>query len=434
MANDGAPQSRDGQLTRRDRQRTIREETRETTELPSRRSLRQRAAESVVDDAPVAAEPTPLRRRRDARAAIQAERPTTPEDVSVVEETITLSPVWADQDVDGSAAFDLTELVPRNDADFTEMPVPATAPEPTPIAEDSVDAFVPLEAHHSSIAAAFIAPPTAPHRPLSINLPVDDAAPVRARDTDNQGVPRTGRRRSFRSPAIVALAIPALLGTVALPAYAFSPGSGTAAIADANAALTTDAPATQSLTVSDDVTLSEMARDSYSATSEAELEASYASSSYIYDSAAALAAYLAPSSTGWWRPLPGEITSKYGPRGLICNGAGCSSSFHEGMDFGGACGTPIKAAAAGTVSFTGNAGAFGNRVIIDHGDGLQTIYGHLLGGSYKVAVGDVVEGGMVIAEVGATGVVSGCHLDLKVAIDGEHTNPAPFLREHGVVV
>ena len=445
MANDGAPLSGNGQSTRRDRQRIIREATLKANELPSRRSLRERTAVADADAfgvipavheeaAPIAAEPTPLRRRRDARAAIQSERPTAPEDVQIVEETVALSPAWADpvptsdpEPVSADVEFDIAEIPAYTPAPVDESTMDADAPAET---------FSPLGAHHSSIAAAFIAPPTGVHRPrLSVPSP-EDSAPVRASDaTTRQSVPtKSGRWRSLRSPAIVALAIPALLGTVALPAYAFSPGAGTAAIADANAALSSDSPAAQSLTVSDDVLLSEVARDSYSATSEEELEATYASANYIYDSAATLAAYLAPSSSGWWRPLPGEITSKYGPRGLICNGAGCSSSFHEGMDFGGACGTPIKATAAGTVVFTGNAGAFGNRVIIDHGDGLQTIYGHLLGGSYKVAVGDVVAGGDVIAEVGATGVVSGCHLDLKVTVDGEHTNPAPFLREHGVVV
>lgn len=367
-------------------------------------------------------EPTPLRRRRDARAAVQAERPTAPEDVPVVEEAIPPVPVWADPmdeaiDQEPSASPEMPE------ADAQQTPADAVSP-------------APFDAAPSSVAAAFIAPTSGIHRPHFRETTVADSAPVPASAfRAHSSAPRPARWRSLRSPAIIALAIPALLGTVALPAYAFSPGTGsTAQIANANAALTTDAKAAQSFTVSDDVTLAEVERDGYSATSAEELEQTYAAAGYIYDSASALAGYLAPSTSGWWRPLPGEITSKYGPRGLICNGAGCSSSFHEGMDFGGACGTPIKAAATGTVSFTGNAGAFGNRVIIDHGDGLQTIYGHLLSGSYSVSVGDVVEGGTVIAEVGATGVVSGCHLDLKVAVNGEHTNPAPFLRERGVTV
>lgn len=341
----------------------------------------------------------------------------------VVEEVLALVPVWADPTAETADPDPLVLPDPSADDVSVELPVPAETAAPVPFAADP-----------SSIAAAFIAPPSAFHRPR-FSGPLDSAPVPAASASTRASAPRPARWRSLRSPAIIALAIPALLGTVALPAYAFSPGNGSATqITDANAAITDETLATQSLTVSDDVTLQQIERDGYSASTAEELEQTYAAAGYIYDSAAALAGYLAPSTSGWWRPLPGEITSKYGPRGLICNGAGCSSSFHEGMDFGGACGTPIKAAAGGTVSFTGNAGAFGNRVIIDHGDGLQTIYGHLLGGSYTVAVGDVVEGGMVIAEVGATGVVSGCHLDLKVSVDGEHTNPAPFLRERGVTV
>lgn len=141
------------------------------------------------------------------------------------------------------------------------------------------------------------------------------------------------------------------------------------------------------------------------------------------------------ASTGEWiRPVDGPMTSPYGPRGLICNGAGCSKNFHEGIDFGNACGTPIKAASGGQVTFVGNAGAFGNRVIIDHGQGVESVYGHISPGSFKVKPGDTVAGGTVIADVGATGVVSGCHLDLKIQLNGKTTDPQKFLEEHGVKV
>jgi murein DD-endopeptidase MepM/ murein hydrolase activator NlpD len=351
---------------------------------------------------------------------VNAERPTSPEDVPIIEEAI--APVWADPTAELSETDGRACPEPASTLDVPGTPADTLAP-------------LPSTADPSSIAAAFIAPPSASYRPRFATT-AEESTPVPAAKASTQATaPRTARWRSLRSPAIIALAVPALLGTVALPAYAFSPGDGsTTSITDANAALTDESLATQSLTVSDDVALAQVERDGYSATSAEELEQTYAAAGYIYDSAAALAGYLAPSTSGWWRSLPGEITSKYGPRGLICNGAGCSNAFHEGMDFGGACGTPIKAAAAGTVTFTGNAGAFGNRVIIDHGNGVQTVYGHLLGGSYSVSVGDVIEGGTVIAEVGATGVVSGCHLDLKVSVDGEHINPAPFLRERGVTV
>jgi murein DD-endopeptidase MepM/ murein hydrolase activator NlpD len=62
------------------------------------------------------------------------------------------------------------------------------------------------------------------------------------------------------------------------------------------------------------------------------------------------------------------------------------------------------------------------------------VYGHLQSGSFRVGVGSHVNAGAVVASVGATGVVTGCHLDLKIQVNGSHTNPAPFLRSRGVSV
>lgn len=443
MANTAAPQPSDGETTPRgDEQQSATPEP-----FTSRRSRRLQAslqaeaalqAAQAVTTAVSHAEEAPLlRRRRNRPAAPRADESTTNESTTVfppavardaepqpvtIDEILLPTPSWAGGSDTPSVAEAPASSAPAADDERTELPV---------LANDS-SAF---------LAAAFIAPPTSVHPPratarrlsseTAINSVVSAASVAQNTETVLPGE-RKSRWNSLRSTGIVALAIPGLLATVALPAYAFAPTDG--AVADANSQLASSSIQGQSLTVSDDVTLAELERDGYSATSSEELDAAYAKSTYIFDNATALAAYLAPSASGWWRPLPGAITSKYGPRGLICNSVGCSNSFHEGMDFGGACGTPIKATAAGRVTFVGNAGAYGNRVIIDHGEGVETIYGHLLSGSYTVAVGDTVAGGDVIAEVGATGVVSGCHLDLKVNVDGEHTNPAPFLREKGVVV
>ncbi len=143
---------------------------------------------------------------------------------------------------------------------------------------------------------------------------------------------------------------------------------------------------------------------------------------------------LVPSDQGWWRPTTGPITSPYGPRPVLCGGTGCSVPFHQGIDFGAACGTPVVSVYAGTVTFVGNAGDFGNRVIVDHGGGVSTIYGHLLSGATVVSKGQQVEGGQQVGQVGRTGVATGCHLDMKVTINGENTDPAAFLRSHGVSV
>ncbi len=452
LANTAAPQPSDGQTTPRgDQQQSPTPEA-----FTSRRSRRMQAAleaevalqaeqaaleaERVATTSKAPEDAPLLRRRRNRPAAPTTAAPATDESA----ETTTVFPPAAPKDAEPQPVTIDEILLPTPawaGGSNSDSPVEAVTP---PAAETSDERTeLPVLANDSCafLAAAFIAPPTSAHPPratarrLSSETAINSVVPASsvARDTENV-LPseRKSRWNSLRSTGIVALAIPGLLATVALPAYAFGPADG--AVADANSQLASSSIQGQSLTVSDDVTLAELERDGYSATTSEELDAAYAKSTYIFDNATSLAAYLAPSASGWWRPLPGAITSKYGPRGLICNSVGCSNSFHEGMDFGGACGTPIKATAAGRVTFVGNAGAYGNRVIIDHGDGVETIYGHLLSGSYTVAVGDTVAGGDVIAEVGATGVVSGCHLDLKVNVDGEHTNPAPFLREKGVVV
>lgn len=93
----------------------------------------------------------------------------------------------------------------------------------------------------------------------------------------------------------------------------------------------------------------------------------------------------------------------------------------------------MRSIGAGTVTFVGPAGGFGNRVIVDHG-GFSSIYGHLTGGSYKVSVGQQVSAGQFVADVGNTGVGTGCHLDIKIQQNGSYTDPQVFLRALGVNV
>lgn len=152
----------------------------------------------------------------------------------------------------------------------------------------------------------------------------------------------------------------------------------------------------------------------------------------IGSNAGATGTFFQPSAQGWWRPLPGYISSWYGPRPILCGGYGCSVSFHAGIDFANACGTAMKAVAPGVVTSARNDGAFGYRVIIDHGGGIQSYYGHMQAGSFRVSPGTRVDGGSYIGNVGETGVATGCHLDLKIYVNGSHINPAPFLRARGV--
>ncbi len=98
---------------------------------------------------------------------------------------------------------------------------------------------------------------------------------------------------------------------------------------------------------------------------------------------------------------------------------------HAGMDFAGAYGSPIRAADRGTVIFAGWYGGYGNAVIISHGKGLTTLYGHC--SQLFVSEGQTVTRGQQIAAVGSTGLSTGPHLHFEVRRDGTPTDPAAFL-------
>ncbi|MFD2237722.1 M23 family metallopeptidase [Aureimonas populi] len=101
-------------------------------------------------------------------------------------------------------------------------------------------------------------------------------------------------------------------------------------------------------------------------------------------------------------------------------------ALHAGVDFAVASGTPVHAAAAGTVTRAGRAGAYGILVEIDHGNGHTTRYAHL--SSIDVAVGDDVRPGQMLARSGSTGRSTGPHLHYEVRVEGEAVNPSPYLK------
>lgn len=122
------------------------------------------------------------------------------------------------------------------------------------------------------------------------------------------------------------------------------------------------------------------------------------------------------------KPLSGIITSRFGGRR---SPGGIGSTNHKGLDIAAKRGTTIKAAAAGTVKFAGYKGSLGNLVIIDHGNGMQTYYGH----SSKIYVkkGQKVEAGEKIAAVGCTGAATGPHLHFEIHIKGKVVNPQNYV-------
>ena len=116
-------------------------------------------------------------------------------------------------------------------------------------------------------------------------------------------------------------------------------------------------------------------------------------------------------------PTTGTITSRFGVR---------YRDNHKGIDIGAPKGTPIKAAASGTVLHSGNKNdGYGNYVILSHGNGVQTYYAHC--SELLVSKGQSVEQGQVIAKVGSTGISTGNHLHFEVRINGVAQNPQNYV-------
>jgi murein DD-endopeptidase MepM/ murein hydrolase activator NlpD len=98
---------------------------------------------------------------------------------------------------------------------------------------------------------------------------------------------------------------------------------------------------------------------------------------------------------------------------------------HEGIDIAAPAGTPIVAAASGTVILAGWMGGYGNLVVVDHGGGLSTAYAHM--SSFASSVGQAVSQGQVIGYVGSTGHSTGNHLHFEVRVNGAAVDPLGYL-------
>jgi murein DD-endopeptidase MepM/ murein hydrolase activator NlpD len=123
-----------------------------------------------------------------------------------------------------------------------------------------------------------------------------------------------------------------------------------------------------------------------------------------------------PSAAGLIWPCDGVVVSGFGLRW---------GRMHEGIDIGCAYGTPNRAAASGTVIYSGWLGGYGNLVVVDHGNGLSTAYAHA--SSLLVSVGQTVSQGETVSLVGSTGNSSGPHLHFEVRVNGQAVDPLLYL-------
>ncbi len=128
----------------------------------------------------------------------------------------------------------------------------------------------------------------------------------------------------------------------------------------------------------------------------------------------------AAMSIAW--PIDGLVTGGFGLRGR--------HHHHEGIDIDGYQGEGVHAGAAGTVVNSGSEGKYGKTVVIDHGNGVSTLYAHA--SKLLVHEGDRVEQGEAIARVGATGNARGTHLHFEVRRDGRPVDPSPYLESGSV--
>ena len=142
---------------------------------------------------------------------------------------------------------------------------------------------------------------------------------------------------------------------------------------------------------------------------------------------------LSPSSGDGWLnmadapslwPVVGPITSSFGEREDPFNGEG---AFHAGIDISTSFGQAVRATGDGVVLTAGLESGYGREIVVDHGHGIQTLYGHLSG--FAVTSGQQVQRGQVIGYVGTSGRTTGPHLHYEVRIRNTPVNPHKYLRE-----
>jgi murein DD-endopeptidase MepM/ murein hydrolase activator NlpD len=131
----------------------------------------------------------------------------------------------------------------------------------------------------------------------------------------------------------------------------------------------------------------------------------------------------APSARFLWpMDLPTRaVSSEFGVRG----GHGKSRDFHRGLDISAPRGTPVRAVAPGIVAVAGNGNGYGLYIVVNHGNGMSTLYAHLL--DFAVHRGDRVDAGEILGRVGKSGNATGYHLHFEVRRETQPVDPRSYL-------
>ena len=168
-------------------------------------------------------------------------------------------------------------------------------------------------------------------------------------------------------------------------------------------------------------------RDGYTSAAAPKPEPQPEPVAHVQPAAAGVAAV---AGGGWTLPVAGRLSSPYGERpDAPVSGV---KPFHSGADIAAPCGQPVQAAQAGTVIEAGFQGSYGNWVLIDHGNGIQTGYAH--NSELLVSTGEQVAAGATIALVGSTGASSGCHMHFETRVGGAMVAPVPFMSSRGIAL
>ncbi|WP_251446256.1 M23 family metallopeptidase [Microbacterium sp. USTB-Y] len=249
-------------------------------------------------------------------------------------------------------------------------------------------------------------------------------------DRSPAGSRAAGLVRPVRTVAILG-AVGALVAAIALPAFASASGPATAAPVTTEQLAADNA---QSIVVASEATQAPSAREQFTATTPDEIEkrkAEEAAAARAAAAAATVASASRPSIAGLALVAPGSGAVRYPVTSFTPGEGPGSGRGHEGWDMIAPEGTPIYAAAAGTVTASAESiGGYGVSIMIMsniNGTMVETRYGHMVYGSRMVQAGEQVSAGQLIGLVGNTGNSYGSHLHFEVRIGGSVIDPEPWL-------